>query len=241
MTEVGMTMSHVWLQVNRVAAALCQQALTVGVADIHEAMSVTGPAPGLMHSRMRPLIRSHHIAGPAITAFCSSGDNLMMHRALSLAQRGDVLVVVCEEELSAAQWGDTAAQYALMVGLAGVVVQGCIRDIATLERMSFPVWSTAISPVHPNKHGYGTVNAPVECAGAVVHPGDLVVADGDGVVVVPRADAASILDRAAARARREDELAAAIRAGAAPWDLAGIAQQYAGVAVDEVDAAWGGR
>ena len=233
-----MTTSHVWLQVNRVTATVCQQALAVSVADIHEAMSVGSPAPGLMSSRMRPLVRTHHAAGPAVTARCSAGDNLMMHRALSLAQRGDVLVVVCEDELSGAQWGDIAAQYAMTVGLAGVVVQGCIRDVVTLERMSFPVWSTAISPVHPEKRGHGTVNAPVECAGAAVHPGDLVVGDGDGVVVIPRADAASVIDRAIARARREDELAAAIRAGAAPWDLAGLAQHYAAIDVQEIDAAW---
>ena len=93
-------------------------------------------------------------------------------------------------------------------------------------------------PFTPEKRGYGTVNAPVECAGTIVHPGDLLVGDGDGVVVVPRSEAAAVVERAIARARREDELATAIRAGAALWGLIGVAQQYAAVHVEETDAAW---
>jgi hypothetical protein len=112
---------------------------------------------------MRALNRGLSIAGPAITAVCAPGDNLMMDRALYLAQRGDVLVVVTHAENSGAQWGDVAAHYAVAKGLAGVILQGCIRDTDTLERMRFPVWSTLLSPSRPAKSGHGWVNTPVSC------------------------------------------------------------------------------
>jgi 4-hydroxy-4-methyl-2-oxoglutarate aldolase len=190
---------------------------------------------------MRPLRRDARMAGPAITAWCPAGDNLMMHRALSIARRGDILVVVCAQERSAAQWGDVATAYAVKLGLAGVVVQGCVRDVATLERLAFPVWSTEISPMHPEKAARGFVNAPVACAGVTVNPGDLVAGDGDGVVVVPRLDATAVVARACARARSEDEAARAIQRGATPWDLSGAAKSYAALQLEEYDAAYGDK
>jgi len=229
----------VWLRVNRIDADTCLAASRVTVADLHEAMGGGGGRGGLMHPRIRPLRRDVQMVGPAITAWCPSGDNLMMHRALSIARRGDVLVVVCEEEQSAAQWGDVVTAYAVKLGLAGVVVQGCVRDVATLERLAFPVWSTEISPIHPEKKGRGFVNAPVVCAGVTVTPGDLVAGDGDGVIVVPRLQAAAIVGRACARAHAEDEAARAIREGAAPWNLSGAATSYAALQLEEYDAAYG--
>lgn len=232
--------SRVWLRVDRVEAGVCEQARSLSVADIHEAMGQPAGRLGLMSHRMRPLVRGLRIAGPAITAFSAPGDNLMMHRALSLARAGDVLVVACAAETSGAQWGDLAAQYARHIGLAGVVVHGCIRDTDGLESLRFPVWSTAISPIHPDKCGHGTVNAPVTCDGVVVHPGDLVMADGDGVVVVPRRDAAAVIEAAAGRLAREDAAGAAIRDGRRPWEISGAAASYAGLEIEEIDAAWPG-
>jgi 4-hydroxy-4-methyl-2-oxoglutarate aldolase len=232
-----MSQSQVYLRVNRVDAQLVAQAREVTVADIHEAMGLQGRAT-LMAGRMRPLLEGRRIAGPAVTAFCAPGDNLMMHRALYLAQPGDVLVVVCQAELSGAQWGDLATRYALQKGLAGVVVQGCVRDIDQVRALGFPVWSTHISPIHPDKAGHGCVNTPVVCEGVNVCPGDLVVADGDGVVVVPRAQAAAVLAGAQARMRKEDEAAEKVRQGAAVWDLSGAAAIYQRMEIVEHDAAW---
>jgi 4-hydroxy-4-methyl-2-oxoglutarate aldolase len=231
-----MSASKVYLKVNRVAPELVAQAKEVTVADLHEAMGPAGRAT-LMGERMRPLQQGVQIAGPAVTAFCWPGDNLMMHRALYLAQPGDVLVVVCRAELSGAQWGDLATRYAKAKGLAGVVVQGCVRDVDQVRALGFPVWSTHVWPIHPDKSGHGSVNAPVVCEGVEVRPGDLVVADGDGVVVVPRGDAEKALAGARARMKKEDEAAEAVKNGAAVWDLSGAAAIYARMEVKEIDAA----
>ncbi len=230
-----MKSSVVYLRVNRVPSELCEAAKGVTVSDLHEAMPSRS---GLMSSRMRPLNRGIRIAGPAITAYCAPGDNLMMHRALFLAQPGDVLVVVCAAEISGAQWGDIAARYAAHKRLAGVVVHGCIRDTDTLEQMRFPVWSTAISPARPEKRGHGTMNAPVSCDGVIVNPGDLVAADGDGVLCVPRDSAAEVVALARQRMAREDAYADAIRAGEHPWEFLGIGSSYAMLDVEEIDAAY---
>jgi 4-hydroxy-4-methyl-2-oxoglutarate aldolase len=230
--------SKVYLKVNRVAPEVVDQAREVTVADIHESMGTPGRA-ALMGARMRPLKEGQpKIAGPAVTAFCWPGDNLMMHRALYLAQPGDVLVVVCQAELSGAQWGDLATRYALQKGLAGVVVQGCVRDVDQVRAMGFAVWSTHIWPIHPDKSGHGWVNAPVVCEGVEVRPGDLIVADGDGVICVPREDAARVVAQAQAKMRKEDEVAAAVRSGAAVWDLSGAATIYARMQISEIDAAY---
>ncbi len=232
-----MSPSKVFLKVNRVAADVVAQAREVTVADVHEAMGPPGRA-ALMSARMRPLGLGQKIAGPAVTAFCWPGDNLMMHRALYLAQPGDVLVVVCQAELSGAQWGDLATRYAVKKGLAGVVVQGCARDVDQVRALGLPVWSTHIYPIHPDKSGHGFVNTPVVCEGVNVCPGDLIVADGDGVIAVPRADAARVVAAAQAKMRKEDETAEKVRGGAAVWDLSGAAAIYARMEIEEVDAAY---
>ncbi len=233
-----MSPSKVYLKVRRVPPEVVARAREASVADVHEAMGTEGRA-GLMSARMRPLREGQpRIAGPAVTAFCWPGDNLMMHRALYLAQPGDVLVVVCQAELSGAQWGDMACRYAQRKGLAGVVVQGCVRDVDVVRDLGFPVWSTHVWPVHPDKSGHGWVNAPVVCEGVRVGPGDLIVADGDGVVCVPRDDAQRVVAGALARMRKEDEGAEKVRDGAAVWDLSGAAAIYARMDVEEIDAAY---
>lgn len=233
-----MSSSKVYLQVNRVGADIAAQAREVTVADMHEVMGTPGRM-ALMGARMRPLKEGQpKIAGPAVTAFCWPGDNLMMHRALYLAQPGDVLVVVCQAELSGAQWGDLATRYALQKGLAGVVVQGCVRDVDQVRALGFPVWATHIWAIHPDKSGHGFVNTPVVCEGVEVRPGDLILADGDGVVCVPRADAARLVAAAQDKMRKEDETAERVRAGAAVWDLSGAAAIYASMDVQEIDAAF---
>ncbi len=232
-----MKASKVFLRVNRVEAPLCAQARALTVSDLHEALAETGRG-GLMDSRMRPLRKGARIAGPAVTAWCSAGDNLMMHRALYLAQPGDVLVVVAESESAGAVWGDMAARYALKKGLAGVVVQGCARDTDTVEALGLPVWATQVSSSHPEKSGHGLVNAPIVCCGVQVNPGDLVMADGDGVVCVPRQHARQAVARAQAGMSREEALIQALDRGEALWDLIGAPASYAALDVQEVDAAF---
>lgn len=227
----------VYLRVNRVAAPICADAREVTVADLHESTGHLG-FTGLMSSRMKRVTPGCKIAGPAVTALCQPGDNLMMHRALRLAQAGDVLVVVCLSETSAAQWGDVATSYAVTKGLAGVVVQGCVRDVDGVAAMGFPVWATHVWPIHADKGKGGGVNIPVACGDVVVRPGDLIVADGDGVVVIPRDEAEVVVTAAKAKMRKEAELATAIRAGATVWDLSGADEVYKKLEIIEYDAAF---
>ena len=231
-----MTGSKVYLRVERVDAATCSAAAQSSVSDLHEAMGRPRCHEQTMAPQMRPVVEGVRIAGPAVTASCPPGDNLMMHRALSLAQRGDVLVVQSPE--AGAQWGDIAAYYALKKGLAGVVVDGFVRDVDELRAMRSPTWATKIGPSSPQKEGHGLVNGPVTCAGVRVEPGDLVVADGDGVIVLPRRDAAAIVAKALERTQREGAQRAEIDAGAHPWHLHGAAASYEKMDIEEIDAPW---
>jgi 4-hydroxy-4-methyl-2-oxoglutarate aldolase len=231
-----MTTPNVYLKVNRVAADVCARASAVTVADLHESMGSLGYA-GLMSERMKR-VTAGRIAGPAVTAYCLAGDNLMMHRALYLAKPGDVLVVTTQSETSAAVWGDVATRYAMEKGLAGVVVQGVVRDVDTVASLGFAVWSTRVWPIHAEKSRGGAVNVPVSCADVIVNPGDLVVADGDGVVVIPRARAAEIVAAAEAKMAKEDAIAAKFKHGEHVWDLGGAAAEYAKLAMIESDSAF---
>lgn len=231
-----MLRSKVYLKVDRVDAKTCELAAGVSVADLHEAMGGVAGRLGMMAPAMRPLVPGLRIAGPAVTAFCSPGDNLMMHRALYLAQEGDVLVVSAPD--SGAQWGDMAALYARGKGLAGIVVDGRIRDTNELMELRSPVWSTLIGPSSPQKSGHGLVNAPIVCVGVRVEPGDLVAADGDGVIVVPRSQAADVVARARARMEREEAGRQEILAGKHPWFLHGCEENYRKLDVEEIDGPW---
>lgn len=228
--------SRVFLRVNRVDSAVCEEARTVTVADIHESMGSLGFV-GLMSERMKSVTPGTRCVGPAITAFCAPGDNLMAHRALSLARPGDVVVFVLQSEDSASAWGDVATHYAVKAGLAGAVVQGSARDVDCVRALNFPVWSTLVRPIHAEKSRHGIVNAPVICGGVHVCPGDLIAADGDGVVVVPRQYAAEVVAAAKARMLREEQSIAAIQGGASPWTL-GAGSAYAALCVEEIDATY---
>jgi 4-hydroxy-4-methyl-2-oxoglutarate aldolase len=228
--------SKVYLKVDRVDPRTCAAARTVSVSDLHEAMGAVAGRRATLAPAMRALIQGLRMAGPAVTAACAPGDNLMMHRALYLAQAGDVLVVQAPE--AGAQWGDMAARYALRKGLAGIVVDGYIRDTDELRAMRSPVWSTRVGPSSPAKSGAGQVNAPIMCAGVRIEPGDLVVADGDGVIAIPRGDAAAVVARAEQRMAREKAHHAEIDAGGELWLLHGCASAYEALDVEEIDAPW---
>lgn len=232
-----MTEPCVYLKVNRVDAAICADALECTVADLHESTGHLG-FNGLMSPRMKRISPGKKIAGPAVTALCQPGDNLMMHRALRLAQAGDVLVLTCLSETSAAQWGDVATTYAIEKGLAGVVVQGCVRDTDNVIAMGFSVWATNVWPVHADKVKGGAVNVSLVCGDMRVNPGDLIVADGDGVIVIPRAEAAKVVAAGRAKMQRESDIAEQIRAGGAVWELSGADQAYAQLGIVECDAAF---
>ncbi len=198
--------------------ALISKAAQYGLSDLHEALGGYGGRMTLM-SRMRALCPRLRIAGRAITAYSYPGDNLMMHKALHLAQPGDVLVVTNGGGTQGAQWGDLAATYARTKGLAGVIVEGSIRDTDALVAMDFPVWFTDISVCHPEKSALGAVNVPIVCDGVLVNPGDIIVADADGVMAIPRRYLGDALEGAAARKNKEDDLRRRLREGATLFDV----------------------
>jgi 4-hydroxy-4-methyl-2-oxoglutarate aldolase len=227
----------IFRRIRRPIAALTRRAANLAMSDLYEALPAFERDAKLMSQRMRPLNRGLRIAGPAVTARCAAGDNLMMHRALLLAEPGDVLVVAAADRPSA-QWGTLAALYAERKGLAGVIVDGCIRDTDALIERRYPVWSTSISAAHPEKSGPGAVNVPIVCDGVVVRPGDLICADTDGVLVIPPSLLADAVAKAEDGAGREAAAAAAIADGTSLFELHGLDDALRRCGIIELDQAW---
>jgi 4-hydroxy-4-methyl-2-oxoglutarate aldolase len=168
---------------------------------------------GALSARIKPLADAMHMCGTAVTVEAPPGDNLVVWKALSLAQPGDVLVVATDDHRSHSVWGDVAGRLAALKGLAGFVTDGAVRDVAGLREIGLPTFTAAITPNSPQKDGPGKVNVPVTCGGRVVCPGDIIVGDIDGVVVVPRDLAQSVALELERICRYEDERSAAINAG----------------------------
>jgi 4-hydroxy-4-methyl-2-oxoglutarate aldolase len=218
--------------------ALVAEAATYALADLHESLGAVQGRMALMSARMRPLIAGQRISGAAVTSYNFPGDNLMIHVALNVAQRGQILVLTNGGGTQGALWGDVACTFAAHKGIAGVVADGPVRDIDALREMNFPVWATAISPSHPEKRGPGSVNVPVVVDGVLVEPGDVIVADGDGVLVIPQAHLAGTLEGARQRAAKEVAIRQRIKAGESLFEILNMdaAVKAAGIAV--VDKTW---
>ncbi|CQR71954.1 RraA family protein [Sporomusa ovata] len=198
MSNVGM---RIFLHISRPPKALIDGFAGLPVANIADNMN----RMSCMDAKIRP-INDVPLLGPAFTVKSRPGDNLLLHKALDLAQPGDIVVVDAQGDLTNSIMGELMALWAKQRGIGGFIIDGAIRDIGALKKMGMPIYAAGVTPAGPYKDGPGELNVPVVCGGIVVHPGDILVGDEDGIVVINPRDAESLLEKSRAKSRMEHKV-----------------------------------
>jgi 4-hydroxy-4-methyl-2-oxoglutarate aldolase len=217
--------------IQRAAADVIQMLGEQGSATISEAQG----RAGLLNPYLRPIYREARVAGSAITISCQPGDNLMIHAAIEVCQPGDVLVVTTTSESTDGMFGELLATSCQAHGIRGLVIDAGVRDVADLTAMDFPVWSKAISAQGTVKATPGSVNIEVVCAGAIVRPGDVIVGDIDGVVVVKRELAAEVAALGQKRIEKEQKSRERLKAGELGVDFYGLRAKLQELGVEYIE------
>jgi 4-hydroxy-4-methyl-2-oxoglutarate aldolase len=218
--------------VARADLGVVDQLAALGVATVHEAIGRAGYlGPGL-----RPIQAATRVGGTAVTALCWPGDNLMIHAAVEQCQAGDLLVVTASSPCTDGMFGELLATSLAARGVRGLVIEAGVRDVAELRAMGFGVWSAAVSAQGTVKETPGSVNLPISIGGQIVRPGDAIIADDDGVVCVPRAEAGQALAAAQARVAKEEQSRKALADGQLGLDLYGLRDKLAARGVEYVTA-----
>lgn len=228
----------IYRSIPEVDPALLARAAEFGVADLHEGLGAVAGRMCLMSAAMRPIAPGQKVCGQAVTSWNYPGDNLMIHVALDCAKAGQVLVLTNGGGSQGALWGDVACGFAKKKGLAGTVVHGATRDTDAITELGYPVWATAVSVEHPEKRGPGAVNVPVVVDGVLVEPGDVIVGDGDGVLVIPRALLQHTVEKAEARAAAERGFRQRIAGGERLMDILGMQAVVDAAGIEQHDGTW---